>query len=72
MLLWRYRNGQFEGPRVLAQHRGSFHIQRVHVHPRFSPDGTQVLYTADPQGYGQLFLADVPAWEGLPERSSLK
>ena len=71
VLLWRYRNGQFEGPKVLAQHRGSFHIQRVHVHPRFSPDGKQVLYTADPQGYGQVFLADVPDFDSLPDRSSL-
>jgi len=25
-----------------------------------------VLFTADPTGYGQLFLADVPPFESLP------
>jgi oligogalacturonide lyase len=39
----------------------------LHVHPRFTPDGKQVLYTADPRGYGQLFLADVPEFESLPK-----
>ena len=39
LLLWRFRDGQFEGPRVVLTHRGSFHVQILHVHPRFSPDG---------------------------------
>jgi oligogalacturonide lyase len=71
LLLWRFKDGQFEGPKVLAWHRGSFHIQRVHVHPCFNADGTQVVYTADPQGYGQVFVVDVPEFEALPDRSSL-
>ncbi len=71
VLLWRYRDGQFEGPKVLAWHRGSFHTQRVHVHPCFSPDGKQVIYTADPQGYGQVFAVDVPDFDSLPDRSSI-
>lgn len=71
LLLWRFRDGQFEGPKVLAWHRGSFHIQRVHLHPCFNAEGTQVVYTADPQGYGQVFVVDVPDFESLPDRSSL-
>ncbi len=71
LLLWRMRDGQFEGPKVLAWHRGSLQTGYLHIHPRFSPDGRQVLYTADPQGYGQVFLADVPEWEALPERASV-
>ncbi len=66
LLLWRFRDGAFDGPRKLAFHRGSFHVQIVHVHPCFTPDGAQVLYTADPDGYGQVYLADVPAFESLP------
>ena len=27
LLAWRFRNGVFEGPKVLAWHRGSFHSQ---------------------------------------------
>jgi oligogalacturonide lyase len=73
VLLWRFRaappgagESAWEGPRILAHHRGSFHVQIVHVHPRFSPDGRQVLYTCDPDGYGQVHLVDVPDFESLP------
>lgn len=72
LLLWRFKNGQFEGPKGLAWHRGSFHTQRVHVHPCFSADGRQIAYTADPQGYGQVFIVDIPDWDALPDRNSLK
>jgi oligogalacturonide lyase len=71
LLLWRFRDGQFEGPKVLAWHRGSFHIQRVHLHPCFNAEGTQIVYTADPQGYGQVFVVDVPDFNSLPDRDSL-
>jgi oligogalacturonide lyase len=71
LLLWRFRDGQFEGPKVLVWHRGSFHIQRVHLHPCFNAEGTQVVYTADPQGYGQVFVVDIPDFDTLPDRSSL-
>jgi len=65
--LWRYNGREFEGPRMLAEHRGSFHIQQVHVHPRFTPDGRRVLYTSDCSGYGNVYLVDVPDFESLPE-----
>ena len=71
LLLWRFRDGQFDGPKVLAWHRGSFHIQRVHLHPCFNTEGTQIVYTADPQGYGQVFVVDVPDLNSLPDRDSL-
>ena len=71
LLLWRFKEGRFEGPKALAWHRGSFHIQRVHLHPCFNTQGTQIVYTADPQGYGQVFVVDVPEFESLPDRSSL-
>ncbi len=66
LLLWRFRDGAFEGPRRLANHRGSFHIQTTHVHPRFSPDGRYVLYTSDASGYGNVCLAEVGDFEDLP------
>lgn len=71
LLAWRYRNGQFEGPKVLAWHRGSFHTQGLHVHPAVHAGGSKVLYTADPQGYGQVFIVDVPEFEALPDRKSV-
>ncbi len=71
LLAWRFRNGAFEGPKVLAWHRGSFHSQQLHVHPCVHANGTKVLYTADPQAYGQIFIVDVPEWEALPDRSTV-
>ena len=71
LLLWRFKDGQFEGPKVLVWHRGSFHIQRVHLHPCFNAEGTQIVYTADPQGYGQVFVVDMPDFDSLPDRGSL-
>jgi oligogalacturonide lyase len=72
VLLSRFDGERFEGPRVLCLHRGSRHIQHLHIHPRFTPDGKQVLFTADPRGYGQLFLADVPPFEELPKLEDVK
>lgn len=65
--LWKWDGKEFEGPRMQAEHRSSFHIQKVHVHPRFSPDGSAVLYTSDCSGYGNVYLARVPDFESLPE-----
>ncbi len=56
----------------VAEHRGSFHTQQVHVHPHVYANGTKVLYTADPQGYGQVNIVDVPAWDDLPDRAAVK
>jgi oligogalacturonide lyase len=64
--LWRWNGEGFDGPRVLCEHRSSFHIQKTHAHPRFSPDGRQVLYTSDVSGYGNLYLVQVPEFESLP------
>ena len=70
LLLWRLRGGKYEGPRRLLTHRGSWHVQFLHVHPRMfaGADGkTRICYTADPRGYGNVYVADVPEFESLPE-----
>jgi oligogalacturonide lyase len=64
--LWRWNGESFDGPRLLAEHRSSMHIQKVHVHPRFSPDGGHVVYTSDRTGYGQVYLAPLPEFGTLP------
>ncbi len=71
LLAWRFRNNVFEGPKVLAWHRASFHAQQLHVHPCVYANGARVLYTADPQAYGQVFIVDVPEWDALPDRSAV-
>jgi oligogalacturonide lyase len=65
--LWQFDGKTFSEPRVLCEHRCSAHIQILHVHPRLSPDGKQVLFTSDMDGYGQVYLADLPAFESLPK-----
>jgi len=70
LLLWRLRDGRYDGPRRLAWHRGSFHVRTLHVHPRMFPGREghlRVVYTSDHNGYGNVFLADVPDFESLPE-----
>jgi oligogalacturonide lyase len=66
--VWRNNGEQFEGPRILCKHRGSFHSQSLHVHPRLSPDGKQVLFTSDRNGYGNVYTVDVPNFDSLPVR----
>jgi oligogalacturonide lyase len=70
LLAWQIDGESYAGPRVLMDHRGSFHAQELHPHPRVhrGPEGQlRVLLTADPQAYGQVFLVDVPEFEALPE-----
>ena len=71
LLLWRYREGGFEGPKVLALHLASRHMGYLHVHPCLSPDRSQIVYTSDPRGYGQVFMVRVPEFDALPDRSDV-
>ncbi|KPK62453.1 MAG: oligogalacturonide lyase [Planctomycetes bacterium SM23_32] len=64
--LWRWNGEDFDGPRALCEHRSSFHVQEVHVHPRFSPDGSYVIYTSDVTGYGNVYQVAVAEFESLP------
>ncbi|MHC4591436.1 MAG: oligogalacturonate lyase family protein [Planctomycetota bacterium] len=64
--LWRWNGADFDGPHVLCEHRCSFHVQVVHVHPRFSPDGSYVIYTSDATGYGNVYRVGVPDFDALP------
>ena len=72
LLLWRFRDGAFQGPKVLAHHRASLQLGSLHVHPCMNPRRNQVVYTADPQGYGQVFILDIPEdFYALPDRASI-
>lgn len=73
LLLWRLQGGGYEGPRILAWHRCSFHTQRQHAHPRMFRDAagrTRVVFAADPNGYASVYIADVPEFESLPARDA--
>jgi oligogalacturonide lyase len=64
--------GKGRGKNALVFDTADFDTQRLHVHPCFSADGRQIVYTADPQGYGQVFIVDVPEFGSLPDRSAIK
>lgn len=65
--LWRWNGSSFDGPKVLCEHRGSFQVQKLHVHPRFTPDGSKVLYTSDASGYGNIYEVEVGNFDDLPD-----
>ncbi|MFS0615086.1 oligogalacturonate lyase family protein [Lederbergia ruris] len=60
LIVWSQENGEFTKPKVLCEHRCSFHVQKVHAHPRFSPGGDKLLFTSDKNGYGNLYLVNLP------------
>ncbi|RKY03352.1 oligogalacturonide lyase [Candidatus Poribacteria bacterium] len=65
--LWKRDGNELLGPRVLCEHRSSSHIQQLHPHPRFSPDGRYVVFTSDMTGYGNVYMAEVPEdFDSLP------
>merc|ERR1711991_15240 len=34
--------------------------QNTHPHPRFSPDGKNIIYTSDKTGFSQIYQAGIP------------
>jgi oligogalacturonide lyase len=74
LLVWRLAGEAYEGPRILAFHRCSFHTQIQHVHPRMFTDGEGrlcVLYAGDHNGYGNVFIVEVPEFESLPRKDGV-
>ena len=65
--LWQRQGDGYGAPRALCCHDSSMKIQQLHVHPRFSPDGTHVLFTSDVSGYGNVYLAEMTDVASLPE-----
>ncbi|MGZ8400068.1 MAG: oligogalacturonate lyase family protein [Methyloceanibacter sp.] len=64
--LWRWNWRDYGAGRVLCSHDSSFKTQQQHVHPRFNSAGTQVVFTSDVSGYGNVYLVDVPDFDSMP------
>ncbi len=72
ILVWRFREDALEGPWKLCRHGGGWSEQRLHVHPRISPDGTQVWFTSDVEGVPCIYSAELPdSIESLPLATEL-
>ncbi len=69
ILLWRIA-GEVGEARKLVRHQSSFHIQRAHPHPIFSPDDDWVAYTSDATGYCNVYLARVGICRTNPTTST--
>jgi len=64
--IWRWDGNTYEGPRLLCEHRSTMKVQQLHPHPRFNQSGTEVVFTSDMSGYGNVYLTQVPDFESLP------
>jgi len=65
--LIRREGDKFGKPRILSMHNSSFYHQNSHPHPGFTPDGKGVLYASDSEGYINVYLAEIPDFDSLPE-----
>lgn len=64
--LWGRNGSAYDRPRILCRHDSSSACQQLHVHPRFSADGTRIVFTSDATGYGQVYEVEVGDWTDLP------
>ena len=58
--IWKRMDTVMQRPRILCRHDCSFKIQQLHVHPRISDDGRQVIFTSDRGGYGNIYSVPLP------------
>jgi oligogalacturonide lyase len=65
--LFRWDDGRYAGPRILAFHRSTFNDQHAHCHPRFTLDSQSILYTSDLTGYSNMYLVEIGDFDDLPE-----
>ena len=56
--LFKWNGKDYSGPKIVAIHRSTFNGQHAHCHPRFTPDGKNILYTSDLTGYSNMFLVE--------------
>lgn len=65
--LFRRAGAGYAGPKLLAVHRSTFNHQHSHCHPRFTPDGSNVVYVTDATGYANVYLVPVGDFDELPD-----
>ncbi|MGE0734201.1 MAG: oligogalacturonate lyase family protein [Alphaproteobacteria bacterium] len=61
LYVWRCRDGSVSGPSAIVRHGSSFRVQATHVHPRFSPDGGQIVFVSDQGGFGNVYMIETSA-----------
>jgi len=64
--VWRWNGEDYGKARAVCSHDGSFQIQQLHVHPRFNSDATQIIFSGDATGYGNVYMTEMPDFDSLP------
>lgn len=58
--VYKYNGKEFDGPRILCMHDGSFTLGFAHPHPRMTADGKSVVFNSDCSGYCNIYMAEFP------------
>jgi oligogalacturonide lyase len=65
---YRYNGKDFDGPRIICMHDGSFDWGGHHPHPRLTADGKSVIYNSTAAGYCNIYIVNLPDdFYSLPE-----
>ena len=64
---FKYNGKNFEGPRIICMHDGSFFWGAHHPHPQMTRDEKHVVYNSNCTGYCQMYMVDIPEdFDSLP------
>jgi len=65
---FKYNGKDFDGPRIITMHDGSFDWGAHHPHPSFTRDGKNVVYNSTASGYCNIYMTSIPEdFYSLPE-----
>lgn len=57
---YKYNGKDFDGPRIIAMHDGSFDWGAHHPHPHVTRDGKSVVYNSTCSGYCNIYMTAIP------------
>jgi oligogalacturonide lyase len=57
---YKYNGKNFDGPRIIAMHDGSFDWGAHHPHPAITRDGKYVVYNSTAAGYCNIYMTAIP------------
>jgi oligogalacturonide lyase len=57
---YKYNGTDFDGPRIIAMHDGSFDWGAHHPHPALTRDGKSVVYNSTAAGYCNIYMTAIP------------
>ena len=57
---YKYNGRDFDGPRIITMHDGSFDWGAHHPHPSITRDGKHVVYNSTASGYCNIYMTAIP------------